>query len=925
MVPFHDRHAPVQFFRIRLTLEMADRVHLHAHHAGMIYALLAAANASGGGPAAVPDGLMPDVPEQCRVLLEPGDPYAFGFTLIAPGVEQAGSIVWRIVRGLRQLGAQHSSNGAKLAGNFRVASVEDLVSGRKLADDEEPSPILQLSLDEQIEKVRATTNLTLRFTSPLRHKRPSSDRTPGHIYFDSACFDPPTFLSRLDRRLENLGFSAAAECIAPSAVRVLENGLVWLDLAYGPLTLRKTLGGAVGRVRLRVSDSDAAPLLVWGQYTRTGENTRFGFGCYTIEELGPDPYECRRSCGLVPCCFASPELDTRAAELDVPSGAAREAIQLISQGRYKPAPCIPLTIHEPPHRPRQLAIPVRLDRALQRVVVDRLGPALDLFFEESSMAYRKGLGRGKAAARIRSAFRRGFRYALRTDFTRFFDTIDHNLLQRRLEAYVADGDMVRLIMAWVQKGAPEPGRGLPTGSPLSPMLSNLFLDTFDEQIAATGAFLVRYADDFLMLFKNEQEAARAQQTAQRIAEQLLLTLNEAKTLHVDLREPFEFLGYRFERRHRWQILGDNPPRRIEDLGWYDNKPSLHQEDAGLSLPGEQEQVPAAGESAVIFGPGAAMLKTMDGRLVCSYVDGRGEASVELASAGVVILLGRATITGTAAHQLIESDIPILLANDSGAVAGTLTGASDLENPQAVAGQVLMAQNEQGRLAIVRTLIGAKLRNYAALARSLQAGSAEASLGETLTELASRLPQANSIDEAMGIEGAGAARWYGTLDKFRPGGFHFERRVAPDAKDPINVMLNMAHTLLYRQMMLVARQAGMVPSLGIMHTPRPGYAALACDLQEPFRHLMDLAVLLAARRIDPKDFTKASKGPFALEIRPQAARQLYATIWTVLARHCQSRHGGEVRSYLMWMTAAARALRRHLCDSAQAFEVFEHPS
>jgi CRISPR-associated endonuclease Cas1 len=872
----------------------------------------------------VPDGLMLDAPEQCRIQLKKGDLYAFGFTLIAPDVQHAGFILWRVVRGLQQLGEEFSSTNAKLAGNFRVVSVEDLVGGGKLAEDEEPSPILQHFLDRQIEKLQSLEMVTLRFKSPLRLKRPSFHRTPGHVYFDSAYFDPVTFLARLSRRLENLGFSAAAECIEPLAVQIVDNCLVWLDLTYGPPSLRKTLGGSVGRVYLRMSNPKVARLLTLGQYTHIGENTRFGFGRYVIEELGPDPYECQRSLNLVPYCLVSSELDVRAAEVDLPSGDAREAVQLILQGRYQPGPCTPVTIYEQREHPRQLAIPARLDRVLQRAVLDRLGSALNMFFEESSMAYRKGLGRGKAADRIRDAYRRGYRYGLRTDFSHFFDSIDHEQLRRRLEAYVADDEMVRLIMSWVQNGAPEPGRGLPTGAPISPLLSNLFLDSFDEQIAATGAFLVRYADDFLMLFKTEQEAIHAWTTAQEIAEQLLLVLNADKTIPLDLTEPFEFLGYRFERQHRWEVRGDNPPRRIEDLGWHDGKISPQSTTASVLLPGEQEQVPAAADPLVIFGPGAAMLKTIDGRLVCYYADGRGQRATELAPVGAIIVLGRTTITGNALHQLVQEDIPVLLAGDSGNIAGTLVGASDLEDPQAVAGQVLMAQNEPERLAIARTLIGAKLHNYAALAKSLQEGVSGTQLADGLIELATKLPEANSVDQVLGIEGAGAARWYRSLEDFLPHGFHFERRTAPDAKDPVNVLLNIAHTLLYRQIVLIVRQAGLVPSLGIMHKPRPGYAALACDLQEPFRYLMDLAVLLAARQIDTKDFKKASNGPFALQIRPQAARHLYATIWTVLARHCQSRHGGEVRSYLMWMAEAARALRRHLCDPRQSFEVFEHP-
>src|SRR5262249_8515873 len=156
------------------------------------------------------------------------------------------------------------------------------------------------------------------------------------------------------------------------------------------------------------------------------------------------------------------------------------------------------------------------------------------------------LGRHRAADRIRSLFAQGYHYALRADFRRFFDSIDHRLLEDRLDAYLDDRPMVELIMGWARHGAIAAGRGLPIGAPLSPVRSNLFLDSFDEEIERAGGRLVRYADDFLILYRTHAEAEAAFELATRQAEALLLELNGAKTAVLDLKEPFEFLGFRFE-------------------------------------------------------------------------------------------------------------------------------------------------------------------------------------------------------------------------------------------------------------------------------------------------------------------------------------------------------------------------------------------
>jgi hypothetical protein len=114
---------------------------------------------------------------------------------------------------------------------------------------------------------------------------------------------------------------------------------------------------------------------------------------------------------------------------------------------------------------RVLSIPSPLDRALQRLVLEQLGPALDKLFENSSLAWRRGLGRERAPHRVLKAWQDGFRFALREDFDRFFDSIDHQELADRLSAYVTDARLVAQILAWARSGAPAPP---PTGAAFPP-------------------------------------------------------------------------------------------------------------------------------------------------------------------------------------------------------------------------------------------------------------------------------------------------------------------------------------------------------------------------------------------------------------------------------------------------------------------------
>ncbi len=459
-------------------------------------------------------------------------------------------------------------------------------------------------------------------------------------------------------------------------------------------------------------------------------------------------------------------------------------------------------IQGPGGKARVLSIPMRMDRALQRVALTKLAPALDQFFEESSLAYRRGLGRKRAARRLRRAFQEGYRIALRSDFAQFFDTIDHALLRDRLEAHLADGPTVELIMRWVQTGAPFDHRGVPTGAPLSPLLANLFLDRFDKETARAGTCLVRYADDFMILFKDPAHAQRVYEEARASAQALLLSLNEHKTRRVDLRAGFEFLGFSFQKTDRWTMTATDEPRPVEDLGW---QQARKHPDAPtpIPLPGQTTAAIPETRQWVVFGPGAVSVRTKDGQLRCAYRDGEAETSVPLMQIREAIVLGHATVTAPALRDLTQHNIRVILADDSGRLRGELSQGGVEAQPDAIRAQLAIRSDPAWRLAIARRLIVAKITNYATLAEAM-VDVGDRSVVTALRGSASKARNADSVQRLLGFEGAAAARWYRFFAMRLPHWCRFERRVAPDAEDPANILLNLAHTILHRQATLAVR-------------------------------------------------------------------------------------------------------------------------
>lgn len=583
---------PVQVFRVRLVVRMTAPARVHAHHAAVLYSLLARAHGvSRRAKPCIPDGVLLDAPEQARLWLANGSRYAFGYTLLSTSAGEAGRLTDLLVRGLRIIGRRQGPDRIALGGNFEVEVVHDLVAGETHRPGHPLQPIAREWIEEEVRRVGNLRSLTLRFISPLRAHRSKQTRCEGHQFIDREHFPPPAFLRRLVARLQGLGIDLRGLekcgtgrhglgvaspnredtgddwCRPESQPTVAENRFVWLDLSYGPRHIRKALGGAVGRVTLTNVNPAAIEALVWGQYVRIGEATRFGFGQYRIEELGPCPFACARGTDLLTLAAEHPGLDESAAKCRITSGAARTAARQLAAGIYTARPHFCIEIPKADGRCQLLPIPGRLDLVLQHAMLDFIAPALNLFREESSLGYRHGLGHHTAVRRLKTAFAEGFRWALRADLLDFHNTLEHSPLRERIAAYVADDALTDALMQWVKSGSPHIGHGLPAVSPLSQVLAALFLDALDEAMERLGRRLVRYVDDFFILFRERAEAESVFAEARYAAHALQLALNRDKTRSLAQCGPFEFLGFRFEPRDSWGLAEPDGPQPLEKLGW----------------------------------------------------------------------------------------------------------------------------------------------------------------------------------------------------------------------------------------------------------------------------------------------------------------------------------------------------------------------
>jgi RNA-directed DNA polymerase len=199
---------------------------------------------------------------------------------------------------------------------------------------------------------------------------------------------------------------------------------------------------------------------------------------------------------------------------------------------------------------RGLGIPSFEDKVAQRVIVLLLEPIYEGDFSDCSYGYRRGRSAHGALGAIRSGITKdGGRWVLDVDIRKFFDSIDHSKLREFLARRITDGVVRKLIDKWLKAGVMEDGRlsyseaGTPQGGVVSPLLANIFLHYvldkwFSNEVQPRlrgPSTLVRFADDFVMLFAYKDDAERVLEVLGKRVEKYGLELHPDKTSMVDFR------------------------------------------------------------------------------------------------------------------------------------------------------------------------------------------------------------------------------------------------------------------------------------------------------------------------------------------------------------------------------------------------------
>jgi group II intron reverse transcriptase/maturase len=229
-----------------------------------------------------------------------------------------------------------------------------------------------------------------------------------------------------------------------------------------------------------------------------------------------------------------------------------ELLESIRSGKYKPQPVRRKEIPKPDGGVRKLGIPTVVDRIIQQAIAQQLTPIFEPLFSNNSFGYRPGRSAQMAITKVKEYAEQGYTRAVLIDLSKYFDTLNHELLMNLMRKRVHDKRVTELIKKYLKSGVMENGlviktrEGSPQGGPLSPLLANIYLNEFDQEMARRGVLVIRYADDIVVLAKSERAAQRLLETSQKYLEEKLklrMNLEKSRVVSVVAIRNFKFLGF----------------------------------------------------------------------------------------------------------------------------------------------------------------------------------------------------------------------------------------------------------------------------------------------------------------------------------------------------------------------------------------------
>lgn len=504
---------------------------------------------------------------------------------------------------------------------------------------------------------------------------------------------------------------------------------------------------------------------------------------------------------------------------------------------YRPGPLIEVEIPKGLEKTRYLRVPLIKDRVLERAIYNVVEPLIDPHLSPLNFGFRKGMGVEDAISAVVTFRDEGLMFAAFGDVQDCFDSIDRRQLLQLLDQRLSDQSMSRLIARLMfrkttcrssQKIHP----GIAQGAPLSPLLSNLFLDSFDQVMLRRGFSPIRYSDDFVIPCRSRQEARLALEESSVALEALRMTLTSTKAGVRSFKEGVRFLGFEITE----------------------------------GFPSSSQTTEATGGRCLYVCKQGASVRLRQGQIQVVLAEEEPALSVPARDVSRIVLFGSVGLSAGIREQSLRGRREVVFLSRRGRLLGRLDGMTDV-SLNLRRRQYGLKTDDPVRINLASALISGKLWNMRALLLRYRRRNSSRELiraADQIRGVGMRLRSATHIASLSGMEGTASRAYFGALRTLVPPDLGFTNRSRRPPRDPVNAALSFGYTLLLGEAVGAAAAAGLDPHVGILHTDHRARPSLALDLIEEFRSIVvDTTVLEIFRRgrLRLPDFRKDQGGFF----------------------------------------------------------------
>jgi len=487
------------------------------------------------------------------------------------------------------------------------------------------------------------------------------------------------------------------------------------------------------------------------------------------------------------------------------------------------------------NKERLLAITHPADRLIEDALLPILVARFESVAPDSLFAFRKGRGTYTAAlAAHRALLRHETPHIALLDIADFYPSVNRDLVKQDLLTW-APSRMVEIILSLISAPVHLRGQiihqtGLPMGSPLSPVLSNLYLLPVDAvMIEADGDYL-RYADDLLLMAPNAE-----------ILERMILRLNDALAARGLRIKPeksqffrreensFTWLGHLVDRSGIFDKVGEKRISRIEERQRSIGVPNQTENDEsveGAPNINEHHRTLYVTGQGIYVGINQGYIECKKGNVVMRRVP--------LHRVDRVVYMATGSFSSGFFAACINRHIPILYFSGRGKGYGIIIPEGNL-NPLRLRAQFDLRSDPTRRLSIARNILVTKCDS---LLHRIGPDQKHQVQIDVIKKLRERMRTADQFSSLMGLEGAASVEYFQVFrDRILNQNFAFIRRSKRPPMDAINSLMSFAYSLLFSEFESTLLFHGLDPHPGFLHELHRHHAALASDLLEPYRALI----------------------------------------------------------------------------------------